>query len=417
MRTLATLTLGTALVLSAARAAEVGPENLLPASPLPAHDPCVAHGENGYLAVWQSGLAEKADLYACRVDEAGKAADAKPFAISTATECQERPRAAWGKGIWLVVWADLRNDKDYDVYAARVSADGKVLDPEGILVAGGAHNQCQPDVTWNGENFLVIWRNWVAEGGAGDINKYMSQGARVSPDGKLLDAAPTTIYKAKYWTVVVGPTCVTACGGQWLVVIATNYTGTNRPGSAEHGMHVVRVGADGKVAGSEQIMNNEARRQTPVAAAGDGKSGCLVSWSNHQCMGRAGATGPYGAIRIGPDGKRLGTVVLGTPVVQRYFTSVAWDGKGYLVTYWDGQAKGVIWNGQYEEPINFVRGQLVSADGKYEGAVEIVPTGGANPPYAPSSAGDGRGSTLVVYERHPDKAGETILIATRLVKR
>jgi hypothetical protein len=113
-----------ALLAGSALAAEVGPEVLLPASPRPAHDPCVAFGAGKYLAVWQSGRAEKADLYAGRLDEAGKALDAQPFDISKAAECQERPRAAWGKDSWLVVWADLRNDKDYDVYAARVSGDG-----------------------------------------------------------------------------------------------------------------------------------------------------------------------------------------------------------------------------------------------------------------------------------------------------
>jgi hypothetical protein len=35
----------------------------------------------------------------------------------------------------------------------------------------------------------------------------------------------------------------------------------------------------------------------------------------------------------------------------------------------------------------------------------------------PAGAGDGKGNTLVVWERHPDKAGDTILIGAKLIKR
>ena len=46
-----------------------------------------------------------------------------------------------------------------------------------------------------------------------------------------------------------------------------------------------------------------------------------------------------------------------------------------------------------------------------------VSSGKPNPAYFPAAVGNGKGKTLVVYERHPAKAGDTILIAARLVKR
>ena len=42
------------------------------------------------------------------------------------------------------------------------------------------------------------------------------------------------------------------------------------------------------------------------------------------------------------------------------------------------------------------------------------------PPYIPEAAGDGKGNTLVVYERHPadnDPPDAPIVIAAKLVKR
>jgi len=79
------------------------------------------------------------------------------------------------------VWQDLRNGKDYDTYAARVTSDGKVLDPEGIAVAVAKDNQCQPVVCWDGTAFQVAWRGFaITRGDAYDI-----WGGRVSTDGGI----------------------------------------------------------------------------------------------------------------------------------------------------------------------------------------------------------------------------------------
>ncbi len=98
-----------------------------------------AYGNGTFLASWQSGRVATGDLcssspnfigsiVAARLDKAGKVLDQQPFVISDAADLQERPSVAYGGGVFVVVWQDLRNGKDWDVYAARVSSDGKVLD-------------------------------------------------------------------------------------------------------------------------------------------------------------------------------------------------------------------------------------------------------------------------------------------------
>lgn len=400
------------LLCGSVLAAEVGSEVLLPASPLPAHDPCVAYGAGKHLVVWQSGKAEKAEIYACRMDESGKALDAQAFVVSKAFECQERPRAAWGKDSWLVVWADLRNDKDYDVYAARVSADGKVLDPDGIAIVTGEHNQAQPDVSFNGENFLVTWRSF-------DAGKYSGRGIRVSPDGKRVDNDPIKIGDEKAYNRSVGELRVGAAGGKWLAAWISRPSSLTSPagGGDPTRLYASSIASDGKVNTVELGTGREMNQfKPPVTLASNGKDSCLLSWFNSGTGGRSGpANGmPYGAMRIDLDAKSLGTTVLGGAKMEVRQPAAVWDGKGWLVLDWQGRCKapglGV------PDHVNRIVAHMVTADGTYESAVEIS-NGKPNPGYAPAGAGDGKGSTLVAYERHPDKEGETIQIAVKVLKR
>jgi hypothetical protein len=82
---------------------------------------------------------------------------------------------------FLVVWQDFRSGKRYDIYAARVSPHGEVLDPNGLPVAAGAYNQGRPGVAFAGGRYLVVWM---------DARRYPVYGifaARVTPAGKVLD--------------------------------------------------------------------------------------------------------------------------------------------------------------------------------------------------------------------------------------
>ncbi|MCY3020663.1 MAG: hypothetical protein NTW87_16720, partial [Planctomycetota bacterium] len=103
--------------------------------------PAVAFGQGTYLAVWREGWHGKggaARIYAARLSAEGKLLDGKGIEVAPAQAgVQERPRVAFGGGVFLVVWQDFRNGKDYDILAARISPEGKVLDREPILVAAG----------------------------------------------------------------------------------------------------------------------------------------------------------------------------------------------------------------------------------------------------------------------------------------
>ena len=87
-----------------------------------------------------------------------------------------------GKGAYLVVWTDSRRASSADVYAARVDSAGKVLDRGGILVSSHGGAQGPPAVTHDGARYFVVWH-----GDKGD--KY---GAHVSAAGKVTSAGALT---------------------------------------------------------------------------------------------------------------------------------------------------------------------------------------------------------------------------------
>ena len=181
-----------------------------------------SEGAKCWLVVWCEGFAgeQETDIWCARVSADGKALDPAGLRVTKAKDIQERPVVASdGKG-FLVAWGDYRNGKDWDVYAARVSGDGKVLDPDGLLVAGGEHSQVWPTVAFAAGNYMVVWQNFVpdvASDRAGlKYGSYELRGARVSPEGKVLDtqglplAAPTA-YRPEM--------VANAAGGLWLAWI------------------------------------------------------------------------------------------------------------------------------------------------------------------------------------------------------
>jgi hypothetical protein len=163
------------------------------ATGLPQYFPRVAWsaGAKIWLVVWEAGLAtgdETArgglaqDIYAARISADGKYLDPNGILVCKAKDFQGRPVVASDGKDFLVVWHDMRTGKDWDLYAARVSSDGKVQDSDGFLVSGGTHNQCLPDVVFGAGNYYAVWLDMR------HFPEYRVFGSRISPDGKVLDA-------------------------------------------------------------------------------------------------------------------------------------------------------------------------------------------------------------------------------------
>jgi hypothetical protein len=60
--------------------------------------------------------------------------------------------------LMLAVWEDERSAMGTDVLVARITRDGEVLDPQGIVVAGRLEvREERPSVIWDGTRFVVFW--------------------------------------------------------------------------------------------------------------------------------------------------------------------------------------------------------------------------------------------------------------------
>jgi len=111
----------------------------------------------------------------------GRSLDPKGIVVCRAAGLQARPTVAFDGTSFLVVWEDLRSEQDFDLYAARVTEEGKVLEPDGFPIIKRPSNQAWPAVAFAGGCYVVAWM---------DARQYPVYGiyfARVSPSGKVLD--------------------------------------------------------------------------------------------------------------------------------------------------------------------------------------------------------------------------------------
>lgn len=114
-----------------------------------AQAPSVASDGYGFLVTWfEDRYYGYAQLYGARVSHTGQVLDANAIAITgPAGYTQFAPDIAWDGSNYFVSYNMATNGFNNDVLVTRVSNSGTVLDPSGILVKGGAANQGQPGIT------------------------------------------------------------------------------------------------------------------------------------------------------------------------------------------------------------------------------------------------------------------------------
>jgi len=422
------------LALLAASAPARGAEGLTAETLLPGHraadasKPSLAYGDGVYLLAWQAGHNEEADIVGLRLDKAGKPMETQPFVICGAKDTQERPRVAFGGQGFLVVWHDLRNGKDWDVYAARVSAEGNVLDPDGIAVAQGERNQCEPGVCFDGKAFQVLWRGFRGEKeDAVDVNRrpdagYHVYGGRVSAEGQVL--ADAGVFMAKPPREYLTPrsmgmaAAVALPSGQ---LLAAARSGTS--------LCLWRL-TDGKPSSEPALLAKKGGFLgfDDAAFATDGKSVLLVWTTFRDGGGRSSGADKSGLVVLGADAPLVPTLPRGdeksaapaaTTLMPRSLSSAereprvrhpspAWDGRRYIVA-WDVPRRGK----EFSYEAVFVR--CFASDGTPLGNDEPLADEPGSPAYWPAVASDGAGTTLIAYERHPRTGDTPIRIGFRLL--
>jgi len=148
----------------------------------PQTGPSGASDGTDFLAAWTESRPQgQTVVQAARVAADGSLLDPVGFTVSGAPGGKNHLATGFGDSLYLVAWTDNRSARGWDIYCARVNPDGQVLDTNGIVVCDESLDQYLPDVSSDGQNFLVVWYD-NRSGMDGDV-----YAARVSPDGVVLD--------------------------------------------------------------------------------------------------------------------------------------------------------------------------------------------------------------------------------------
>src|SRR5207249_1314257 len=153
--------------------------------------PAVAANGDGYLVVWadsrnywtqQGNWNNESDVYGARVSTNGIVLDPSGIAISTEIRDQSSPSVASDGRDYLVVWEDWRRavsvSAAINVYGARITAQGVVADPHGFPITLATGRQVAPSIAFNGHHYLVAWTAFPQLNTTPDI-----RGARVTTNG------------------------------------------------------------------------------------------------------------------------------------------------------------------------------------------------------------------------------------------
>jgi len=143
--------------------------------------------------------------------------------VGPAATNQLAPAISRGDDKTLIAWTDHRSmppgsgyeyETSTDIYGMRLDAAGNPLDPIPFVITQAKASQGNPQVSWNGTNWLVLFETTDLHGTGSYYQKYLA-GVRVAPSGVVLDPAPIMILTASpttnSWTVGSN-------GVDWLVV-------------------------------------------------------------------------------------------------------------------------------------------------------------------------------------------------------
>jgi hypothetical protein len=284
------------------------------------HRPAVAADASHFLVAWtdERNGAYELDIYGARVNTKGTVLDSAGIAISNEVADQSDVSVAANANSFFAAWTDQRNQGTRsDIYGARLSDAGTVLDSTGIAISTVAADHGASATAWNGSNFMVTWLDDRLSAVHYDIF-----GTRVSTAGAVLDGAS-------------GKAIVTSSDGEGSSVLASNGNGVfvvleSNPGYED--IVGTRVDASAHVLDTPpKPLSTMATEQLNPAVAFDGTD-YLVVWTDFGIPTTLvrGARVSNGGKLLDPNG-----ISIGTTSYYDTLPSVAWNGTNFFVTWTD----------------------------------------------------------------------------------
>lgn len=232
--------------------------------------PNIGFDGTNYLVVWS----DCSGIHGRGISSNGEILDSVSFSL-TDLPYAGSPRIAWSGSSFLVTWyqgdscawgpprescSSLR-----DVYSARVSSAGSLLDSLPLPVSTGENDQIQPSVAFDGRDFLIVYSESHWSFGSTIMAK------RVSTSGSLLDgpsSAPGISISSAGRSVKSSP--VVSVNGPRLLVAWQDYRGRNDSGYPQPDVYASQLRNPIDLSGSAQefpIASSSSHERDPAAAA------------------------------------------------------------------------------------------------------------------------------------------------------
>lgn len=290
--------------------------------------PSVASDGASYLVAWTDARSGNEEIWGRRFDLGGARMDATTLPISTGSQYRTVPLVAWTSASYLVSWTDARNSTpgsyQTDVYAARMSASGVLLDADGLPIIVEPGWQAPKAMSCAGAACLITW----AEPN-GSLHRVLA--AWLDLDGAISDPPGIATLSS---TARLYPLSSVACTAAGCLLVWVD----QRSGAAELFGARFAPGAAPLDATGFAIATAPAVPTTPaVAHAGDA---WLVAWVD----GRDGAGGIY-ATRVLDDGSVVAPAGAPLPAAAAATGGLhlADDGAGATLVTWVDDGTGTIY--------------------------------------------------------------------------
>ncbi|MFQ6002581.1 MAG: dockerin type I repeat-containing protein [Candidatus Zixiibacteriota bacterium] len=253
------------------------------------------------------------DIFAARINANGEVIDTNGFLVCMASGDQRKSKVAYADGNFLVLWEDERNfdSTGFDIYGSRITSSGVNLDPDGKRITSLSYQELTPNLSWDGENFFVIWEegnfgeNWDISGAFIDTS-----GTRLDPNSLIVSTAcEAQLFGKSSWS-----------GSSYLAIWEENGD-----------LHAKRVDPLGNLLDSASIPVCSASDDQKLPSVAWGKESFLTVWEDFRNLN----FDIYGA-RIDSVGGVLDLSSLPIRVdsaTEQRHPSVASDGENYLVIW------------------------------------------------------------------------------------
>jgi hypothetical protein len=301
--------------------------------------PAIAALGTNYLVAWQdyrkaTSSQYHSDIYAARVSPSGTVLDTAGIAVCTRTNSQFHPTVAANGTHWLVVWEDYHIAGN-DIAGARLDPNGLLLDPTPITIAHADNAQSRPAVTATGNDFFVVWEDYHLS----PTNSFASttRGTRIRDDGTVLDPDGIALSPATF--AQFNP----AVAGRTNAAVAVWQDSRNNPDSTLADIYGTQVdcGEPPTPNPDYQLSGTANAETTPAIAASSNL--CLVVWSDTRNARTSGRD--ILALRLDPTGLPLDPTpipVCTAPNLQAD-PAVACDGTNFLVVWTDYRNTPAYW--------------------------------------------------------------------------